>query len=276
MRGRFHAVAIAGDIRKAFVQVRIREEDQDALQFQWISTEHPEQVRTLRFTRTLFGLGPSPFLLGSSYHLCICRPDYPEIVPEIERGLFVDDILTGNQTVRRAWEMKDADFFGKATFWLHKWNSNARELEVTDAVDDESGVTYAKEQLGVKPGECGLLELKWNKDADTIAVTSPKEVPVLTKRGIPGKVAKVYDTLGLAAPLTLVGKLIYRDVCQQKKAWGAELSYELVKRGKKLEMNVPKKVEVRRALFLPETLYKQLRYTPLETQVVEQSPQLSM
>ena len=81
MRGRFHAVVIAGDIRKAFLQVRIREEGRDALRFHWISTEHPERVRTLRFTRALFGLGPSPFLLGGviEHHLSIYRPDYPEM-----------------------------------------------------------------------------------------------------------------------------------------------------------------------------------------------------
>ena len=85
VRGRFHAVAIAGDIRKAFLQVRIREEDRDALRFHWIDRENPEKVRTLRFTRALFGLGPSPFLLGGviQHHLEICKPDYPETVPEI-------------------------------------------------------------------------------------------------------------------------------------------------------------------------------------------------
>lgn len=147
------------------------------------------------------------------HHLSICRPDYPETVPEIERGLYVDDLLLGGQTVEKAREIKDTarEIFGKAFFQLHKWNSNAREIEVTDAVDDESGVTCAKEQLGVKPGECGLLRLRWNKDADTIAVTFPQEVAAPTKRGVLGKVVKVCDPLGLAAPLTLVGKLIYRD-----------------------------------------------------------------
>ena len=254
VRGRFYAVAIAGDIRKAFLQVRIREEDRDALRFHWISAEHPEQVRTLRFTRALFGLGPSPFLLGGviQHHLSICRPDYPETVPEIERGLYVDDLLSGGQTVEKAREIKDTarEIFGKASFQLHKWNSNTRELEATDAVDDEGGVTYAKEQLGAKPEECGLLGLRWNKDADTIAVTFPQEVAAPTKRGVLGKVAKVYDPLGLAAPLTLVGKLIYRDACQQKNAWDAELSQELVKRWEKWEMSLPKEVEAPRALVL--------------------------
>lgn len=74
------------------------------------------------------------------HHLSICRPDYHEIVPEIERRLYVDDLLSGWQTVEKAREIKDTarEIFRKASFQLHKWNSNAREIEVTDAVDDES------------------------------------------------------------------------------------------------------------------------------------------
>ena len=250
VRGRFHAVAIAGDFQKAFLQVRIRTEDRDALRFHWISGEKPEQVRTLRFTRALFGLVPYPFLLGGviQHHLNICRPDYPDAVLEIERGLYVDDLLTGDQTVGKVREIKNTaiEIFGKACFQLHKWNSNARELEASVEVDNEGGVTYAKEQLGVKPEECGLLGLKWNKDADTIAVSIPQETADATKRGILGKVAKIY----LAAPLTLEGKFLYRDACQQKKAWDAELPQELVKRWKKWEMNLPEKVEVPRSLVL--------------------------
>ena len=37
VRGRFNAMAIAGDIQKAFLQVRILAEDRDALRFHWIT-----------------------------------------------------------------------------------------------------------------------------------------------------------------------------------------------------------------------------------------------
>ena len=42
VRGRFNAVAIVEDIQKAFLQVRIRAEDRDALLFHWITREYPE------------------------------------------------------------------------------------------------------------------------------------------------------------------------------------------------------------------------------------------
>ena len=72
--------------------------------------------------------------------------------------------------------------FRSAHFILHKWNSNARELELDHEVSDQS-LTYAKQELGMKPGECGLLGLKWDKDCDTIGVEFSEELSVLTKKG---------------------------------------------------------------------------------------------
>ena len=133
------------------------------MRFHWIDRELTENVRTLRFTRALFGLGPSPFLLGGiiQHHLEICKPDYPETVTEIEAGLYVDDSLTGGPTVKKARQVKKTatEIFAKATFTLHKWSSNARELELTEATDSEVELTYAKEQLGER-GAFGLLGLR--------------------------------------------------------------------------------------------------------------------
>ena len=51
---------------------------------------------------------------------------------------------------------------------------------------------------------------------DTITVKFPIKRAEATKRGIVGKVASVYDLLGLVFPMTLRGKLLYRDACQLK------------------------------------------------------------
>jgi hypothetical protein len=84
--------------------------------------------------------------------------------------------------------------------------------------------------------ESRLLGLNWNKDSDTIGVTFPQD-PV-----------RVYDPLGLVAPQTLQGKLVYPDACLQKCTWVADLPKELVIRWNKWERNLPQQVNTPRTL----------------------------
>ena len=104
---RAYPVVVIGDIQKAFLQVRIRENERDALQFHWRCKEDSE-VQTLRFTRALFGLAPSPFLLAGviEQHLSSWEEKYPDTVGELRRSLYVDNLLTGNQTIERAQQCK--------------------------------------------------------------------------------------------------------------------------------------------------------------------------
>jgi hypothetical protein len=101
VRSRFYPVLLTGDLEKAFLQVRIKEEERDALRFFWRS---PGQDKTLiyRFTRALFGLTCSPFLLGGviSQHLKSWELKYPEVVKEIRDGLYVDDLMLGGPNVQ--------------------------------------------------------------------------------------------------------------------------------------------------------------------------------
>ena len=138
---RFYPVAIAGDLNQAFLQIRVRREDRDALRFHWIKDLASKQVETLRFTRVLFGLAPSPFLLAAviKEHLQRYKMVNPELVEEIERSMYVDDLISGGKTTKQALEIKmtATTIFGEATFKLHKRHSNNRELEVETATSDE-------------------------------------------------------------------------------------------------------------------------------------------
>ena len=153
VRARFHPVALTGDMKQAFLQVRIREEDRDALRFHWISDLESRKVEVLRVTRALFGLAPSPFLLGGviKQHLETCRANVPELVREIETSLYVDDLVSGGPTVRATKDIKDGaiSVFKQASFRLHNWHSNVPELESPGVFPSEDP-TFAKEQLGSK------------------------------------------------------------------------------------------------------------------------------
>ena len=253
VRNRFHPVALAGDLKQAFLQVRIKELERDVMRFHWLKDFTTRKVETLRFTRALFGLSTSPFLLGGviEQHLQDMESVYPEEVLEIRRSLYVDDLITGGKTITETQHLKEScqTIFSEAKFELHKWHSNIATLEAeTTLTETESVPSYAKEQLGVKTGETKLLGITWNKETDTIEVNFPKPLTEITKREVLGKIARVYDPLGLASPTTLVGKIVYRDACDTRIPWDKELSRELMTAWRSWEKSLPERVQVPRSL----------------------------
>ena len=107
-------------------------------------------IEVLRFTRALFGLVQSPFLLGGTKHQHLegKKERYTSAVEEIQRSLYVDDVITDGETTEKAHKLKElaVAVFGEAQFELHKWHSNEPELEASSAPEDGKQ-SYAKEQL---------------------------------------------------------------------------------------------------------------------------------
>ena len=251
VRQRVYPVAVTGDIRQAFLQIRVRETERDALRFHWRSGEEDE-IETYRFTRVLFGLAPSPFLLNGvlEAHLDTWERRCPDVVAELRKSLYVDDLLSGGQTTEQAQHRKEmaSEILRDATFQLHKWNSNVPELEDKTTAQPEDEQTYAKQQLNVSQQESKILGLRWNKQQDILSVVVPKEEVQPTKRGVLGKLARIYDPLGLIAPVTLEGKQIYREVCESQKAWDAPLNENLQQRWRKWEEETPGEYSVPRSI----------------------------
>ena len=215
-------IALCGDVKQAFLQIRIRESERDALRFLW-------DGQTFRFTRALFGLMSSPFLLNGvlKEHLAIWEPREPDVVQELQKSTYVDDLISGSNNLEGAQKQKTTakTIFSDAGFTLHKWNSNVAELE--DQQPNTGEQTFAKSQLNIPQHETRQLGLKWDKIKDTLAVSFPATEPTLTKRGILSHLAQIYDPLGLSAPRTLGGKLIYREACKTKAEWDTELPPKL-------------------------------------------------
>ncbi len=251
IRQHAYPIAVTKDIRQAFLQIRIRENERDALGFHWRTSEDNE-VEIYRFTRALFGLAPSPFLLNGvlEAHLDLWEEERPEAVAELRKSLYVDDLVSGGQTVQQAQRNKEqsTEILQDATFELHKWNSNHRELEGINTVPDDETRTYAKQQLDAKEEGSKILGLKWDKVRDTLNVMIPNAETPATKRGVLSKLARIYDPLGFIAPLTLTGKLIYREVCEAKLPWDVPLTNNLLHVWKVWEQQLPVEHQVPRSI----------------------------
>ena len=89
--------------------------------------------------------------------------------------MYVNDLIRGGESVKQALEAKQTAraIFSEATFELHKWKSNVRDLEANNSSPDEESQTYAKQQLGARKGESKWLGVPLNKERDEIQVSFP-------------------------------------------------------------------------------------------------------
>ncbi|XP_031339592.1 uncharacterized protein LOC116168078 [Photinus pyralis] len=98
----------------------------------------------------------------------------------------------------------------EAKFCLRMWESN---------VDD------FLEQLVVT----NVLGMKWNRRSDTLScfVNVKGVEKATTKRIILAEVAKIFDPLGILAPVTLVPKLLLQETWNSKLGWDESVSSEV-------------------------------------------------
>ena len=68
--------------------------------FHCLKNLNTREVNTVKFTRALFGLAPSPFLLAGvmDHHLDGWSEKRPEIVSEIKKNFSVDDLTGGGSS----------------------------------------------------------------------------------------------------------------------------------------------------------------------------------
>lgn len=81
--------------------------DRDVLRFLWVKdpfSSDPEII-ILRFTRVIFGVSHSPFLLNATikHHIEAYAVSQPEIVSLLARSIYVDDVVCGADQEQEAY-----------------------------------------------------------------------------------------------------------------------------------------------------------------------------
>ena len=101
VRTRLRPVLLCGDIEKAFLQIQIRKNDRNTLRFHWIQNRDLTNIAIIRFTRLVFGLTQSPFILEGilKKHFENYKQAYAKIIEVIENDMYVDDLVTGGESL---------------------------------------------------------------------------------------------------------------------------------------------------------------------------------
>ena len=119
---------LCADIEKAFLQIRIKEKERESLKFHWIENLTNNTIQFLRFTRLIFGLNQSLFILEGTLKAHFERYEsiYLELIRKIRDDMYVDDLVTGRESLQEVEKIKSEsiELFEKRGFKLHKWQSN--------------------------------------------------------------------------------------------------------------------------------------------------------
>ena len=86
-----------------------------------------------------------------------CREKCPEIVREIEKCLYVDDLISAAPTSKKAKVIKSTStsIFAEGTSELRKWHSNVKELEAASLEPVPEEKLNALINVNPVGGECG-------------------------------------------------------------------------------------------------------------------------
>lgn len=127
----------------------------------------------------------------------------------------MDDILCGAGSVDEAIILRDQliNILHKASFNLSKWASN--ESQIVKEQGNPSAVELEKSDT------TKVLGLLWNPQADHLCyrIQKPNVPDRLAKRAILSCIARLYDPLGIIAPVIVKAKILMQSLWALKLGW---------------------------------------------------------
>ena len=237
VRNRCFKFALIGDVKSAYMNMRVQEEFRDLLRFMWVSDIHSDNPEIVfrRFVSVLHGLNAAPFILGAVFdnHMNKYAETNQEIVEKFLRDIYMDDLISGAQRFDEVFELysKSKELMRRGGFRLLKWAINSQELR---AKIKESEINVFKEPESVDvDGEQKMVGVSWHVSEDWIESSmdpvSERAVDCkkFTKRFVMKVVASLFDPLGIHSPVMIILKLLLQEVHQLKIDWDVEIPGEI-------------------------------------------------
>ena len=214
----------------------------------------------MRFTRVVFGVNSSPFLLNGTirHHLNSYIDKDLEFVEEVVRSLYVDDLASSKPDGNSAYEFycKLKTRFKEAGFNMRKWMTNDSELSEKISSEEDQGVnqpqplskfqledqTFSKSQFqnqDITEDFPKVLGTSWNHADDKLVftfknLTSYLAEEIITKRIILSSIARIFDPLGLLSPVFVAFKILFQEICKKEVDWDTPLGGETMKQWRSL------------------------------------------
>lgn len=211
-RFRLHQYVLTADIEKMYRQVLVRESDRN---FQCIIyRQSPNRdLQYYKLNTVTYGTSSAPYLATRCLiHLADkITNTYPRESIIIKDDFYVDDLITGTNNINelKSLKLNLENILKSSGFILRKFRSNLNNLSDLNS------------QLALD-GETHILGITWCPEKDIICYKTADiktENNHITKRTILSKTAKLFDPLGLIAPIIVMPKILIQSLWQLKLGW---------------------------------------------------------
>ena len=188
LRFRLYRVALTADISKMYRAIGLVESDRDLHRFVWRSD--PDQpLQDYRMTRVTFGVSASSFAANMSVKR------NAKAANVVENGFYVDDCLTGADSVEDAIDLHQqlVKLCAKGGFLLRKWNCS--DPEVIQHIKLEHRDAQLTHCIHGPDEYTKTLGIEWSASLDhfRLTVASLQETDNMTKRALVSDIAKTFD-----------------------------------------------------------------------------------
>ncbi|XP_076652424.1 uncharacterized protein LOC143358834 [Halictus rubicundus] len=194
------------------------------------------QLRTVTY-----GLASAPYLaIRTLQQLANDEGNrFPLATEIIQREIYVDDVLSGADTIPKAQEkIRQIDeCLNSGCFNLKKWTASDKELLTRISPENREHtlpVSLETEQFFM------ALGILWHPQSDSFTFTSCSTIAQSrpTKRLVLSRVSQLFDPLGWIAPVVVRGKIFIQELWSAKLGWDEPLPDELVSQWNKFEKDL--------------------------------------
>ncbi|XP_063541585.1 uncharacterized protein LOC134750352 [Cydia strobilella] len=236
LRFREGKIALTGDVREMFPQVKIRPEDRDAQRFLWRDSPK-DPIMTYRMSSMIFGAASSPFtaIYIKNKNAVEWQERFPDAVRAIMVDHYMDDCIVSLNSVDEAAKLaaEITNIHKHAGFEMRAWTSNNPSALRLLPKESLAEVPVASNDVDVDLGRLTApvrtLGLIWQPVSDkigfNIGIKGERLLPnKLTKREVLAHVMRVFDPLGILAPVVITGRIMFQNAWRKGIDWDEELS----------------------------------------------------
>lgn len=229
IRFRQHSYVVSADITKMYRQILVCPSQRNLQQILWrFDPSHP--LETYSLNTVTYGTTAASFLATR----CLIQlaedssHDFPEASKMISKDFYIDDLLTGSDSipelVKRCQEI--TQILANGCLPLRKWVSN--DPSVLEGI--QSTISSSDSAFNFGPSDSSkILGLQWLPKLDSLQYAiAPSTMPkTVTKRIILSGISRIFDPLGLLSASTILIKMLMQHLWLERLDWDQSVPLDI-------------------------------------------------